>query len=197
MNHEELARKIANRRKHVLLVGPPGSGRTLVARTVAHTMVSSRPHLADQSRIYRCAGLASPSQVCAPLRAPHHTCSEAGLFGRRPDERTAVPNFGEVSLAHGGVLYIDEAPEFRRSTLEKLAGVVREKRVVFGTSDGPNVAYPADILLIAAMNPCPCGRGVGGPKPCVCTSETVRAYKSCVEPLRDLCEVIDLREVIS
>lgn len=191
MNINDLATEISAKREHVLLVGPPGSGRTMLARRVAERLVLTDKTATDAAKIARCAGLPPARLTSAPFRAPHHTCSERGLFGDPADERTQVPNFGEVSLAHGGVLYLDEAPEFRRSTLERVVEVVTAGEVVHGTTRHVST-YPAKVLLIAAAHPCPCGWYGADARKCACTPDQISAYSQRVASLRAICRVIEM-----
>jgi magnesium chelatase family protein len=115
------------------------------------------------------------------------------MAGRRPDPDTAFPFYGELSLAHGGILFLDELPEFGKGALDRVVEALKTGKVVHGTRTG-NVSYPARFKLVAAMNPCPCGYGVGHPtRPCTCSSDGVRRYKARVKELLDLMNVVDLR----
>ena len=199
----KLAREIGRGRDHVCLVGPPGSSKTMIARRVGeHLKIPD--DLADRMRmerimshVYRGAGLVgdgrkAPSLLNRPFRAPHHTVSDVGLAGGRPDPDSALPRYGEMSLAHGGVLFLDELPEFRRSALEQVSHVLLNRKVVFGTKTG-TVSYPARFRLVAAMNPCPCGYSGSPQRICRCTPQQIVAYRRRLEETLLRMRVIDLR----
>lgn len=163
----------------LLLQGPPGCGKSMLARRLTTIL----PPLTDAEAlettcIHDVAGLrGSDSRICGrPFRAPHHTVTVAGLVG----DRRLRP--GEVSLAHNGVLFLDEAPEFPRAVLEVLRVPVAEKVVRLVRAEG-NVTYPANIALVLASNLCPCGRK-GSTFACACTEDEAARYRRRVDPAR-------------
>ena len=126
----EIAKSIAYKRKHTLLIGAPGSGKVMIARRVIEYLKHPNPKDSGAvMKMHQQAGLVprGPGGTFAvPFRAPHHTVSVEGLTGRRPDPYTWIPRFGELSLAHSGVFFMDEAPEFSRHAIEAVAAAVRE-----------------------------------------------------------------------
>jgi magnesium chelatase family protein len=158
---------------HVLLMGPPGCGKSMLARRLPTLLPElSFAEALEVSQVHGAAGLLPAEAgliVHRPFRAPHHSVTVAGLVG----DRTLRP--GEVSLAHHGVLFLDEATEFRRSALEVLREPLEEGSVHLARAAGM-VEHPAAITLVMASNPCPCGRR-GSPLPCVCPDSVVQRYR--------------------
>ncbi|MFO0679538.1 MAG: YifB family Mg chelatase-like AAA ATPase [Polyangiaceae bacterium] len=168
---------------NLLFLGPPGSGKTMLARRLPSILPPLDPEEAlEVMAIHSVAGLLRTPRALAlhrPFRAPHHTVSEVALVGGGD-----VPRPGEVSLAHRGVLFLDELPEFRRGALEALRQPLEDAEVTISRALA-RATYPAEMLVVAAMNPCPCGFA-GSSVPCVCTPERVRAYRGRLSgPLLD------------
>jgi len=173
---------------NVLLLGPPGSGKTMLAKRVLSILPSLQLEEAlNVSKIYSSAGLLNATKPLIterPFRSPHHTSSAASLIGGG-----RVPKPGEVSLATSGILFLDELPEYRRDVLEALRQPL-EDRVVTVSRVAAAVTYPADFMLIASMNPCPCGF-LGDPeKECSCTPYQIQRYRSKISgPLLDRIDI--------
>jgi magnesium chelatase family protein len=182
--HAKAALEAAAAGGHALLLrGAPGCGKTMLAQR----MRSLLPPLdfdeaLEATRIHGAAGLLRERPVVAerPFRAPHHTASTAGLLGGG-----SPPRPGEISLAHRGVLFLDELPEFDRRTLEALRQVLEQRHVVVSRARG-NCVFPADFQLVAAANPCPCGWLASGTRDCRCDDGVVARYRARLSgPLLD------------
>ncbi len=169
---------------NAILIGPPGSGKTMLARRLPTILPPLNLHEAlETTKIHSVAGtLPSGTSLIStrPFRSPHHTISDVALVGGGSN-----PLPGEISLAHNGVLFLDELPEFKRTVLEVLRQPMEERRVTISRAK-VTVDYPASFMLIASMNPCPCGYYNHPDKDCVCSTGVVKRYLNKISgPLLD------------
>ncbi len=187
--HVKRALEVAAAGGHnVLMIGPPGTGKTLLARALPGILPTmSIEEALDVTRIYSVADQLPPHTPLIryrPYRAPHHTISHAGLVGGGN-----WPHPGEISLAHRGVLFLDELPEFGMRVLEVLRQPLEDKVVTISRAQGA-LTFPANFQLVAAMNPCPCGYYGDPVRPCTCSSAVVTKYQKRISgPLLDRIDI--------
>ena len=161
---------------NLLMIGPPGSGKTMLAKRMPTILPDLTPgESIETTRIYSAVGRLKPGQpllAVRPFRSPHHTISDAGLVGGG-----STPTPGEISLAHNGVLFLDELPEFNRRTLEVLRQPLEDGTVTISRALN-STTFPANFMLIAALNPCPCGYRGDSRRSCHCTPPQIERYMS-------------------
>jgi magnesium chelatase family protein len=173
---------------NLIMIGPPGAGKTMLARRLYTILPElSFQEALETSKVYSVMGLMPKGRgliQVRPFRSPHHTISDAGLIGGGQ-----TPKPGEVSLAHNGVLFLDELPEFKKNVLEVLRQPMEDGKVTISRASS-SVTYPANFMLVAAMNPCPCGF-LGDPKrECSCTFLQVQRYRTKISgPLMDRIDI--------
>ena len=187
--HVKRALEIASAGSHnLIMIGPPGSGKTMLTKRLPTILPPiSFDEAIETTKIYSVVGMLSKGQAIVtkrPFRSPHHTISDAGLIGGGHNPRP-----GEVSMAHNGVLFLDELPEFKKHVLEVLRQPLEDLKVTISRASS-TITYPSSFMLVAAMNPCPCGYFSDPKHECRCTYPQIHRYRSKISgPLMDRIDI--------
>lgn len=173
---------------NIIMVGPPGAGKTMLAKRLSTVLPPLSIHEAlETTKIHSVAGKIGKEtslMTARPFRSPHHTISDVALVGGG-----SFPQPGEISLAHNGVLFLDELPEFKRTVLEVMRQPLEDRKIIISRSKF-SIEYPASFMLVASMNPCPCGYFNHPEKDCVCSSGVVQKYLNKISgPLMDRIDI--------
>lgn len=178
---------------NILMIGPPGTGKSMIAKRIPTVLPRmSFEESIETTKIHSVAGALSPDNplvTCRPFRNVSHTASSVGLIGGG-----SIPKPGEISLAHNGVLFLDEFPEFDRKVIETLRQPLENGEITISRAAG-SVSYPCNIMLVAAMNPCPCGNYGAEGKTCTCTKNQISNYLGKIS--RPILDRIDIQTEVS